>query len=239
MSTGHYYGSINMLVLRDDCWTVNIDILALGQQLFCSEGKGLYSPVRISARRDAGGWLTGVSHTIVPGTVPSLLVTLMRWRVPGVTPPVVMLLLLLMLLMLMLLLVRFMMSRSWARSGGAGRSVGRVNLGPGVAVVALLGLGLPGVEAVAVAGRAVDLPGGGRAVPRGGRLGLGGLAGRGRAHLVRPVQAGGSLLVVLVGLVVGLMVCLVVVGLVVVSLVWRLVVAWVVAVLMLVLVMLS
>ena len=209
-----------MLVLRDDCWTVNIDILA---------GKGMFSPVRISARRDAGGWLTGVSHTIVPGTVPSLLVTLVRWRVPWVTPPVVMLLLVLML-MLMLLLVRFMMSRSWARSGGAGRSVGRVDLGPGVAVVALMGLGLPGVEAVAVAvaGGAVDLPGGGRALTRGSRLGLRGLSGGGRAHLVRPVQAGGSLLVA------WLVVCLMVVGLVVVSLVWRLVMSWVVPVLVLV-----
>ena len=138
------------------------------------------SPVGISARRDAAGLLTGVSQTIVAGAVDSLLVTLVSWSggVPGVTSPVVMLLLLLLLLVLLLCLVRFVVCGGGAGSCGAGRSVGRVDLGPGVAV-------LPGVEAGAGAGGRVDLPGG-----LGARDGLR-LRGRagGRAHLVRPVEA--------------------------------------------------
>ena len=141
------------------------------------------SPVGISARRDAAGLLTGVSQTIVAGAVDSLLVTLVSWSggVPGVTTPVVMLLLLLLLLVLLVLLlclVRFVVCGGGAGSCGAGRSVGRVDLRPGVAVLA-------GVEAGAGAGGRVDLPGG-----LGARDGLR-LRGRagGRAHLVRPVEA--------------------------------------------------
>ena len=129
------------------------------------------SPVGISARRDAAGLLTGVSQTIVAGAVDSLLVTLVSWSggVPGVTTPVVMLLLLLLLLVLLVLLlclVRFVVCGGGAGSCGAGRSVGRVDLRPGVAVLA-------GVEAGAGAGGRVDLPGG-----LGARDGLGLRAGR-------------------------------------------------------------
>jgi len=126
-------------------------VLCVGEALL-----GRAGTVRISAMRDTAGWLTGVSHTVVPGIVPSLLVAFMRWRVPWVAPSVVMLLLLLLLLMLLLMLlmllcrVRFMMGRSRTCCGGAGRSVGRVDLRAGV----------PGVAARVDAGRAVDLPGG-------------------------------------------------------------------------------